>query len=91
MFSQEVGESLYLVIRENDSYNVQERVVWGTKDTETDWAGQNWLVLVRPGEEYEKRPDDAVVFQHGKGLPNVAGTFEDRDMAYSVCEYLNGY
>jgi len=99
MISQEVGDSLFLVIKpKGDEYYVDHRVVWGRKDTETDFGERNWLVLVPPGEEWEPRPIDAIIFRHGFSFPeenSIDGTFvasfEEEYLAEEVCDYLNGY
>ena len=92
MLNQDVGDSLFLVLREpGEGYYVEERVVWGRKDTGTDFGDRSYLVLVYPGDEYEPDPEDPVVFRHGHAGSEFFAAFEDADLAHSTCEYLNGY
>ena len=92
MLRQDVGDSLFLVVHCSEGgYEVQEKVVWGAKDTENVFGDKAFLVLVEPGDEDEPQPEGALVFQHGDELQKFAGAFEDYDIASGVCKYLNGY
>ena len=91
MLRQDVGESLFLVVRDEDGYYVEEKVVWGAKDTFTEFGSKAFMVLVDEGEEYEPKPINPIVFQHGAQLTKFFGAFEDETIAEGVCSYLNGF
>jgi len=90
MLRQDVGQDLFLVTKAaGHGYQVERKVVWGAKDTETDFGDKAFLVLVQPGEEYSPKPENAMVFEHGSELEKFVGAFEDRNVADSVCQHLN--
>ena len=90
MQTQNVGQSLYLVIRTDEGFEIEHRVVWGAKDTETNWGERGYLVLVEPGNEYDSNPPDAMLFRHGQEPGAFAGAFEDYEIARGVRDHLNG-
>jgi len=89
MFRQDVGSEMYLVVRSDKRYQIETKVVWGAKDTETNWGERGYLVLVDPGEEYNPKPDNAMVFRHGEDLSRFAAAFDEYEIARSVCDHLN--
>ena len=89
MFRQEVGSEMYLVVNNGGEYAIETKVVWGAKDTETDWGKRGYLVLVDPGEQYESKPDGAMIFRHGEDLSRFAAAFDEYSIARSVCDHLN--
>ncbi len=89
MFNQKVGSKMYLVVNDGGEYYIETKVVWGTKDTETNWGERGYLVLVNPGEEHDSEPEDAMIFRHGEDLVRFAAAFDDYEIARGVCDHLN--